>query len=179
MFGNQPQLDPRGVQQFARQIERAIRTCEHWETKRRKSEVLEDTSKMIARMYDKAAAYTNLIVAGGYAAFFTVWGKMGAGEHPRLHAAAALCTITSVIVLIGWEVFTTTHGAIVLRRVIPLLNVEPTKVRESLDRINGVVRAHDLWTARIWAPVLCLTMLPGFAGGLILIVLVVLRIVQG
>lgn len=37
---------------------------------------VENVVKIMAALYDKAAAYTNLIIIAGYAAFFAIWGNV-------------------------------------------------------------------------------------------------------
>ena len=55
------------------------------EQDKRKEEIV----KIMAALYDKAAAYTNLIIIAGYAAFFAVWGNVKAqlGKREMLYAA--------------------------------------------------------------------------------------------
>jgi hypothetical protein len=37
---------------------------------------IEAATRITAALYDKAAAYTNLVIIAGYAAFFAVWGNI-------------------------------------------------------------------------------------------------------
>lgn len=50
---------------------------------------IEEIVKIMAALYDKAAAYTNLIIIAGYAAFFAVWGNIKGqlGKREMLYAA--------------------------------------------------------------------------------------------
>lgn len=50
-----------------------IEELQRRDLERRAQATVEAYLKMIAAMYDKGTAYTNLIIRGGYAAFFSLW----------------------------------------------------------------------------------------------------------
>jgi hypothetical protein len=52
---------------------------------------IENVVKIMAALYDKAAAYMNLIIIAGYAAFFAVWANVKAqlGKREMLYAACS------------------------------------------------------------------------------------------
>ncbi|MCC7387307.1 MAG: hypothetical protein IT431_00920 [Phycisphaerales bacterium] len=176
MLRNSGQADPKELQRFARQVDRAIKTCESWERSRRRSEQLDDTAELINRQFDRASAYANLIIAAGYAAFFVAWSSLQPSDQPRLHAAAALAILASATGFLGWEVFKMTHMGIIYHRVIPLLDAEPGNARVNLDRIRQVLRAHNLWIARLWLPWLIAILASGLAGAAMLVTLFVIKV---
>lgn len=64
---------------------------------------IEAVIKVTAALYDKAAAYTNLIIIAGYAAFFAVWGNVRIYLGKREILYAALFMIISLVCFVVWE----------------------------------------------------------------------------
>jgi hypothetical protein len=70
-----------------------------------KNETVEILIKVMSASYDKSTAYSNLMLIGGYATFYTVWGKMYA-ELPSFNMKlSALLMSTSVLFFICWELY--------------------------------------------------------------------------
>ncbi len=175
MTVEQSDKDIQRLKRFAARTQRAVRELEKAEKARQHEGFLKDVADMNANQYDKASRYSNLIIAAGYAAFFAAWSTMGPGGQARMHIAAGLAMMISVIAFIGWEVFKTTYTALHLRRVIVLLYLPGEDVQRNLDRIRQYERDRDLWGARLWYPVLLITIVPGFTAGALLMWMAVVR----
>lgn len=74
-----------------------------------------------SRLYDRAAAYTNLILLGGYAGAFTIWNFTRLQLPAKATIASALLLGISLAVFVFFEVFKMTQGAIHFLRVRALL----------------------------------------------------------
>ena len=64
---------------------------------------IEAVVRIMAALYDKAAAYTNLVVIAGYAAFFAVWANIKGLLPKREMMYAALFMTISLICFVLWE----------------------------------------------------------------------------
>jgi hypothetical protein len=85
-----------------------------------------------AHMYEKSAAYTNLIIVAGYAGSFTVWGltKDYLTKHEVFWSALLFCI--SLLVFIFWEVYkmeTTSRAMLGLNSVY---NAQPAEFEKAI-----------------------------------------------
>lgn len=158
----------------------AIRVCERWESKRRHSEQLEDVATLVSHTYDRAMAYTNLIIAAGYVGFFTAWTTLEPRQLDFWHNVAGLLMLVSLFVFAIWEVFKMVWTTYFFRQVIPLLDADgPAQANDNLQRIKRVESALNLWVGRFWFWALCATVGPGVTAGILLMVVFGIQIVQG
>src|SRR5688572_20847673 len=67
--------------------------------------IIETQIKIITASYDKAAAYTNLIVVAGYAAFFGLWTLTKPYLPRELALWAALLMLLSAATFVVFEVY--------------------------------------------------------------------------
>ena len=58
-------------------------------------------------LYDKAAAYTKIIISLGYGGFFIAWSGTKQYLSPRALVASALCETVSLIIFVGFEIWRT------------------------------------------------------------------------
>ena len=65
---------------------------------------IEETTKLLSALYDRAAAYTNLIIVAGYAGFFAVWGSVKSDLSKSEMLASAFCLSFSLMVFVFWEI---------------------------------------------------------------------------
>jgi hypothetical protein len=125
--------------------------------------------KFYGQMFDKASAYTNLIVGAGYGGIFAVWSatKSYLGRTEVLASGVAL--VFSLLIFIGWNV------------LIMLLNARNVNhlevlIKAPLEDVPKITAAAELDYAKqkyrlrcAWVVVLVLTLVSGFGAGLILI----------
>jgi len=131
---------------------------------------IEDIVKIMAVSYDKAAAYSNLIIIAGYAAFFAVWGNIKGllGKIEMLYAALFMCI--SLVFFILWE-------TIKMFITVKTLNVMRNAVLESspeqfYPRLNELKIKEANLLARfmyVWYFVLIVCVGFGLLAGAILI----------
>lgn len=178
MFGRQSHGESDSIQRFARDAENAINELRRWEGDRRRSELLDGVAQLTAHQFDRASTYTTVVIAAGYAGFFTAWTVLGPASMPQVHAAAGLCAILSLAVFIAWEVFKMTHTSVVLARVVPLLNAEPLKQHEWLERIQRMMQQHNLWLTRIWPSVLVVTVALSAIAAALLIYIFIMHVLS-
>ncbi|WP_171165069.1 hypothetical protein [Usitatibacter palustris] len=67
--------------------------------------LVEIETKLVSAIYDKAVAYTNLVVAAGYAAFFGLWAITKPYASPGLLQWAALLMLASAATFVIFEIY--------------------------------------------------------------------------
>lgn len=153
------------------QLKIAVENQRQSQIQNKKKETIEILIKVMSASYDKAAAYTNLILIGGYATFFTVWGKMY-GELPSFNMKlSALFMSTSVLFFICWEIYKMFFNSDNLKGLYEITEEKnPEKFLIDLNNYNLNEQKKSLRLVKIWHFVLVITVIPGVLGGAILIV---------
>lgn len=169
-----------------REITSALREITRWENARRSKEsqaesdrIMEGVAKLNAHYFERASAFTNIVIVVGYAGFFTSWHSLGSLGFPRWHAAAAMFVLVSAMGFACWEVFKMVIVGIYFRRVVPLLDADPTEVGVNLDRIKAAQDSISLWMSKLWLPVVGAVLGTGLIGMVILITLLAIFVVTG
>ncbi len=138
----------------------------------------EDIIKVQAALYDKAASYTNLILAAGYAGFFATWTNVKADLTKFESAASALCIAVSLMVFITWEVVVMIASARGIRGMQAALDGPPKETQKRLADAKLIGQKRAVRIRRWWIYVLIATILPGVAGAGILLAALVRRILE-
>src|SRR5262245_33987545 len=88
-----------------------------------------------SQLFDKSATYSNLIMVGGYAGAFTIWGNTKAELPGKANVAIALLLGFSLCVFIFYQIFKMARHVSHFRRVRVLLKDGLTP-HEFFDRYN-------------------------------------------
>ncbi|RYG55320.1 MAG: hypothetical protein EON56_05815, partial [Alphaproteobacteria bacterium] len=67
--------------------------------------VVDLLSEVQGRLIDRAAAYTNLILIGGYAGLFAIWSATRASLPMKANIAVAAALTLSLAFFLGFEVY--------------------------------------------------------------------------
>lgn len=120
-------LDPRGVERFAKNVEKDLRGI---------GAALEDHRQHINRLnnqafrtmaadpHEQANRYNAVILGIGYAGFFALWNQVGGVDSPKLHAVAGFLIGVSLFLFVALEVLAMFNTARVLHRKKPLYSEE-------------------------------------------------------
>jgi hypothetical protein len=118
----------------------------------------EALSKIVSVVYDKAAAYTNVIVIAGYASFFALWSSTKPVLSSRLAISAILSMTVSATAFIAFETFKMIWTAGFLRRYQHLLtDPDLEQFQARLDKYQALHRRHELGFMWIWRCMLIVT----------------------
>lgn len=82
--------------------------------------------EMTTVLFDKAAAYTSLVMLGGYAGIFSIWAFVNEGIDPRARLWVALLLMVSIVAFVAYEVYKMIFSAIQTYSLSALLNVPRT-----------------------------------------------------
>jgi len=136
---------------------------------REKDERVEIMIRVMSALFDKAAAYTNLIVVAGFAGFFAVWGSMKAHLSQVEMFTSALCITISLTVFIFWEVFGMLVRSKNLKELLVVLNTPAAEFQAALAKQQKTEQLRNIWIFRIWTVVLFFTVAPALvAAGLLI-----------
>lgn len=86
-------------------LEKLAREAEDRAQQERVDKIVETQTKIVTVSYDKAAAYTNIIIVAGYATFFGLWSLTKGYVSKPLALWAALLMSISVVAFVLFEVY--------------------------------------------------------------------------
>jgi len=134
-----------------------------------KDERVDVMIRILSAMYDKAMAYTNLIIVAGYAGFFAVWSSMKDNLSPVELFLSALCITLSLTVFIFWEVFGMIARTKNLKGLLRVLDAPPNEFQAALAKQQMAEKKQNIWVLRIWLVALIFTATPALvAAGLLI-----------
>lgn len=129
----------------------------------------EATINLVSASYDKAAAYSNLVLAVGYAGFFTVWSNMNEFMSPVQSLVAAASVSVSLTLFVVWEIgqmLSNTRSMHLLRGALDAENKD-FEARIDAAQLNAD-KAH-VRVMRFYYPVFVATVLTGLVGPFVLL----------
>lgn len=119
--------------------------------------------------FQKLEAYSKTIIALGYAGLFGVWAYVRNVLSHRAIVATALLVGFSLLVYVVWEVGSMIQRTQLQHRFNRLLLNNPADQAKAISDYLVLIRADQTRAVSIWRVVLVLTVIPGFAGALILL----------
>lgn len=133
--------------------------------------VIEKQKEFLAHVYEKASAYTNLIMVGGYAGLFAIWQFTRDFLTHTESVLVALLTLSSIIVFVGFEVYKNVSTALLLMRLGRVINQVSTADRNKAW--EQAFRSHHVTQTKLWPFFLIPTVVTGFGAGIVLMVALV------
>ncbi|WP_190958595.1 MULTISPECIES: hypothetical protein [Nostoc] len=119
------------------------------------------------RTYEKTRSYTNLIIAAGYAGFFTFW-KSAKDDLPKITMlSSGLLIAISLCFFIGSEVYNMINSTLYQRKINQML-----RENNSANIINDIQKfeqEHEARTYSIWFWLLLPTIITAIFGAILLI----------
>lgn len=141
--------------------------------KRAADKIAEAQQKLLTTSYDKAAAYTTVIIFGGYAGFFTLWQL--SKEHLSKEQAlwSALLILISMLAFVLFEVIKmilVTRSVIRQARTLrdPAVRRDPVTLLKALE---GMEQAHSSGLGPflvVWAITVAVALGGALAGAAVL-----------
>ncbi len=122
-------------------------------------------SAALAKHYENAKSYTNLIIAVAYGVFFSLWNTLRGDINGKFYDFGGLLVGISVLFFVLWEVFQMTYLAIHQRRLYKKIgNINPQNIVQAdaeITKENERVQTHF---ASVWIWALIFILLPGLSG---------------
>jgi hypothetical protein len=153
------------------QIREMAKAAELEKQNKYKNEVVEFNTSIIAKSYEKALAYTNLIIFAGYVLFFSFWKEVR-GELDKVWSGiSVILVIISLIFFIAWEIFQMIQSSAYFRKLYSTFKLSPDNYSEKIQNFNKEIQKNQARVASLWIFELIFTIIPGFLGAGILLFL--------
>ena len=146
-----------------------MRAAASREQQRQADAIIETQIKILTVTYDKAVAYTNLIVLAAYAGFFGLWQITKEYIPKNLALWSALLILISVVTFVAFEIITMVYVHHNVQTTVaalkdPEVRKNPQSVNNALIEISLVHERVTFHLMRVWAMALVLTISTGMAG---------------
>ena len=136
---------------------------------RERDERVEVLIRVTSAQYDKAMAYTNLIILAGFAGFFAVWSSMKDHLSSMEMFASALCITISLTAFIFWEVLGMLVRSKSMKAVLLVLNAPPGEFSRAMAKHQNLEQHRNILMFRVWNVILVITVAPALvAAGLLI-----------
>jgi hypothetical protein len=132
-------------------IQQILRDSAEKERLREAEELRDQYVRIFSGIYDRAAAYTQVLITVGYAATFGVWAFVREEMSARHHAASGLLLLTSVVVFVLWEVWANLSSVSTMRRLSRALLGDPSTAVQGMRDYERALRERGVQSVRSWA----------------------------
>lgn len=132
---------------------------------------IEIKTRILSQAYDKAIAYTNMLIAAGYAAAFTVWSLTKNYLPEKAMIAVALGLTISLFTFCVWELFKMIYTSGELRKLgeVLLNKTEPEKYFQEMSKIQSKANKDKIRLLRYWIAVLVVAISTGLGASMLLL----------
>jgi hypothetical protein len=121
---------------------------------------VEDLIRVLSSLYDKAAAYTNLILAAGYAGFFAVWANVKVLMTPIELRISGLSMTLSLLVFVAWEITKMIYTSRSLTDLVKVSDADAQSIDQKLLEHEKHHRRINVRLLRVWVWILAATIIP-------------------
>lgn len=129
---------------------------------------LQQQKEILAYVYEKTSAYTNLVMIGGYAAMFAIWQLVKAHLSNGQELLIATLVTSSIILFAGFEVFKMISHALFFRRLYKIISSNiPDHERPQSWLIAW--KDYSAKESRVWVYFLVPTVITGFSAAFTLL----------
>lgn len=135
--------------------------------------IIEDQKQLVSTLYDRSQTYNTIILAIGYAGFFSLWALVKDHISSIYALWAALYISISLIALIFFETFKMIYTTwLILSWKKELIDVEPGQQYDFIQRWNtfkSMIDTANIWHIRIWVIQLCIVVPTGLVASSIMV----------
>ena len=136
---------------------------------RRLAEIIEAYTKVAGVLYEKAMAYTNLIILAGYGAYFGLWQVTKGNITKRQAMCSALLMLASLVAFVMfqlWSGYFSSRSLLELVRIMhdPENQTSGTGLLAAFAEHGSVERRRSVRFGRVWHWVFMFTAISGLAG---------------
>lgn len=150
-------------------LQQAIAEAAAAQDKKAADAIVDMQIRILSAVYEKAIAYTNLIVLAGYASFFGLWQLTKDGLTKQQTMWAALCILSSAVVFVMFEVtkmYVSSRTILKLNKTIadPAVVNSAARLMAALGAVEKEERRVVIMFGYWWHFALAFTVLTGLAG---------------
>jgi len=129
---------------------------------------LQQQKEILAYVYEKAVAYTNLVIIGGYAGMFAIWQLMRTRFALSQELIVAALMTSSIILFVGFEVYKMISNAYFYRQLDRVISSQVPEL-ERAHAWQIAWKNHGAKEAKVWIYFLVPTVITGFGAGFLLL----------
>jgi hypothetical protein len=158
----------RAVAKDLQKLDSEVRDLRRFQSNVEYDKQVQTVLEIMTRLQSNNTSYTNLILAAGYAAFFTFWSSLKGDMPIKLYAISGLLMVLSLMLFIVWEIVKMIWSAISLRSIeakIASRSSDPDVV----DRLQQEINRFERRIGRFWIWFLIPTITFGISSGLCLV----------
>jgi hypothetical protein len=143
------------------------------DTRRKIELVVETQIGIIAGSYEKANAYTNLVILAGYAGLFALWQFTKDNLTRSQVLVSGLFLLVSIAIFVLFEIYKAHYTAHLLRRYLnvvqqPENRASPERLLSAMNVFEAAERAASVHFVRFWLVIFWLTTATGVGAALVL-----------
>ncbi|MGN6229475.1 MAG: hypothetical protein ACTHNM_18765 [Dyella sp.] len=131
-------------------------------------EVLEAQKELLASSFSQAQAYTNVILAAGYAGFFGVWGFVRSELTRGTVFWSALLVTISLAMFVAWEILGMYMRSRTLIGIAQAV-AQPERFEELMLEYKRTAQERSIRFGRLWLITVVGTVTTGFGAFCILL----------
>jgi len=137
-------------------------------TDERLTEQIEAQKEILASAFDKAQAYTNVIIFAGFAGYFGIWSLVKDKLTDATVFSSALLISLSIAAFVAWEVYGMIHRSRALMGIAKAVD-EPSRYQELIMQHRKDQQVRSIALGKLWHVVLVFTLVTGFSAMAILL----------
>ncbi len=140
-------------------LSEAVAELQEKATKDQQDRVRSTIIEINSKMFDKAQAYTNVIIIAGYAGAFTIWTYLKLNFPLRANVTVALALGISLTLFVSFEIFGMVMRARSMLRIRRVISdhLTPEQFFANLKIARESETAEWRWIMPMWAVVLALS----------------------
>lgn len=138
----------------------------------------------LSTMFDKAAAYTNVFIIGGYAAYWGLWTATKSYLNPLQVLVSALLMLVSIVTFVFFEVYKQYRTSMMSVERWRILNTpenqeSPEKCLLALKKFRSDIERANVGFVRFWHVTFCITVGAAIGALTVLGTALVYRLIGG
>jgi hypothetical protein len=166
-------MDHRANEEQFRKIEEQFKAISDMQVaatqEKQKAEVMDVLVKLLSVTFDKMSAYTSLIVIGGYAAFFSVWGAVERFVSPSVRLWAFGLVGISALLFVSSETYRSTKFTVEMQRLLRTLKDIPlSEFKQRHDQLTKLLDSRNVQRLGRLRVMHAVTLFPAVIGALVL-----------
>ncbi len=131
-------------------------------------ELLEAQKELLESTFNKAMAYTNMIIFAGYASFFAIWNFTKPQLSDTQILWSALLISVSLIFFVLFEIYGMFHRSRSMLGLVKVVN-NPDKFESFLLEHKNIEQGRAVTLGRIWLIIFPISVITGVCGAGVLI----------
>ena len=139
------------------------------ETRRQIDLVVDTQIRIIAGSYEKANAYTNLIILAGYAGLFALWQFTKDALTRSQVLLSGFFLLISIAIFVLFEIYKAYYTSRLLRKYLSVVQdsdnrSSPEKLLTAMNAFESSERAASVHFVRFWSVIFWLTTITGLGS---------------